>query len=294
MNELDGQGELQFGFWFVAFFDLLGIRERYLETDYLPTSKEERIALLKKLKNGVGVVQALRKTLTRFEEGLNDTSDDARLDGLPSAARALVKNLRKTRAIRANVSDAIMLACPLASDTENFAIRGISDAIHKSASMMLISLTAGQPIRGGLDVGTGILDGDELFGAALVKPYVLESKCAQYPRLVVGDSLVEYLVHKQSSAVDGVRGQVERQIAQRLLSFFVRDDFDQRWILDYAGAAFRQTVGNVPGLDGLLKSALTFAVKSRDEFATRHDEKATKLLARYQALVRYLERSGPF
>ncbi len=229
MNEPEGKGELQFGFWFVAFFDLLGIRERYLETDYLPASEEERNALFKKLKNGVGVVQALRQALTRFEDGLNDTSDDARLDGLPSAARALVKNLRKTRVIRANVSDAIMLACPLTSDTENFPVRGIYNAIHKSASMMLISLAAGQPIRGGLDVGTGILDGNELFGAALVKPYLLESKCAQYPRLVVGDSLVEYLVHKQSSAADRVRGQVERQIAQRALSFLVCDNFDQRW-----------------------------------------------------------------
>lgn len=294
MNEPDGKDELQFGFWFVAFFDLLGIRERYLETDYVPTSDEERIALLKKLKNGVGTVQALRRVLTRFEEGLNDPRGDARIDGLPSAARALVRTLRKTRAIRANVSDAIMLACPLAADPEHFPIRGIYDAIHKSASMMLISLAAGQPLRGGLDVGTAILDGDELFGAALVKPYLLESKCAQYPRLVVGDSLVEYLVHMQSSAAEGVRGQVERQIAQRLLGFVVRDGYDQRWILDYAGSAFRAAVGDVPGVDGLLKSALAFAVKSRDEFAARHDEKGSKLVARYEALVRYLDRAGPF
>lgn len=291
MSETANTSELQFGYWFVAFFDLLGIRERYLETDYLPTNDEEKTALIKKLKNGVGAVQALRRNLTQFEEALTDTSDDDRLDSLPTAARELVKNLRKTRAIRANVSDAILLACPLASSSENFPIRGIYDAIHKSASMMLMSLAGGQPVRGGLDVGTAILDGDELFGAALVKAYVLESKCAEYPRLVVGDSLVEYLVQQRRSPADGVRGKIERQIAERLLSFLVRDDFDQRWILDYAGTAFRESVGNVPGLDGLLKGALAFAVRSRDEFAARHDEKGSKLVARYKALVRYLERS---
>ena len=50
----------------------------------------------------------------------------------------------------------------------------------------------------------------------------------------------------------------------------------------------------MPGLDSVLRSALAFAVKSRDEFAKRHDEKGVKLLARYQALVRYLESWGPF
>jgi hypothetical protein len=294
MSEAETNGELPFGFWFVAFFDLLGIRERYLETDYFPVNDDERSALFKKLKNGVGVVQALRRNLAQYEAGLNHPDHDARISGLPIGARALVTELRQTRAIRANVSDSIILACPLAPDSNNFPIRAIYDAFHKCTSMMLTSLAAGHPIRGGLDVGTGILDGGELFGAAPVKSYLLESKCAQYPRLVAGDTLVEYLVHAQHTKTDGVRGQVERQVAERLLSFLKRDDFDQRWIVDYAGAAFRRAMADVPGVDGLLQRALAFAVKSRYEFAQRRDEKGTKLLARYEALVRYLESSGPF
>ncbi len=286
---------LHFGYWFVAFFDLLGIRGSYLETDNFPTNDEEMKALLKKLKNSVGVVQGLRGHLDRFEAGMNDPSHDVRIDGLPPGTRALVKELRQTRVIRVNFSDAIMLQCPLASDSGNFPLRGIYDALQKCASMMMISLAAGHPIRGGLDVGTGILDGGELFGAAPVKAYLLESKCAQYPRLVVGDTLIRRLVHAQQSDTGGVRGQVERQIAERLLSFLKRDDYDQRWIVDYAGPAFRNAMENVPGLSGLLSSALAFAVKSRDQFEQRREgEEQAKLLPRYQALVSYLQRSGPF
>jgi len=236
----DRNDELQFGFWFVAFFDLLGIREKYLETDYFPTNDEEVRTLRTKLKNSVGVVQGLRRLLDRFEAGMKDPSHDERLHGLPAGTRALVKELRQTRAIRLNFSDAIMLQCPLAADGGNFPLRGIYDALQKCGAMMMVSLAAGHPIRGGLDVGTGILDGGELFGAAPAKAYLLESKCAGYPRLVVGDTLIARLVDAQRSATGGVRGNVERQIAERLLSLLRRDDFDQRWIVDYAGPAFRK------------------------------------------------------
>jgi hypothetical protein len=287
----EAKDELQFGFWFVGFFDLLGIRERYLETDHFPANDEEMKALLTKLKNSVGVVQGLRRELTRFEAAMKDPSHVATLDGVPAGARELVNELRQTRAIRLNFSDAIMLQCPLASDGGNFPIRGIYDALQKCASMMLVSLAAGHPIRGGLDVGTGLLDGGELFGAATVKAYLLESKCAEYPRLVVGDTLVKRLLQSQESDAGGLRGQVERQVAARLLSVLKRDDYDQRWIVDYAGPAFRKAMASVPGLGGVLNSALAFAVKSRDEFERRGDQ---KLLRRYQALVSYLQGSGPF
>lgn len=288
-----GSDELQFGHWFVAFFDLLGIRERYLETDYFPANTEEMKALLTKLKNSIGVVQGLRGHMARFEAGLDDPRHDARFDALPPRARTVTTELRKTRAVRANVSDAIMLACPLASDAGHFPLRAIYDALHKCASMMMISLAAGHPIRGGLDVGTGILDGGELFGAAPVKAYLLESKCAGYPRLVVGDTLISCLADAQRSQTGGVRGQVEQQIAERLLGFLARDDFDQRWVVDYAGPAYRKTMEGVPGVDSLLRSALAFAVKSRDELRQRAEgEERAKLLPRYQALVSYLERSG--
>jgi hypothetical protein len=79
----------------------------------------------------------------------------------------------------------------------------------------------------------------ELFGAALVKAYELESRCAQYPRLVVGDTLVTYLTELRSSSTAGLQDDVERAIATRLLRSLKRDDFDQRWIVDYAGAMFR-------------------------------------------------------
>lgn len=287
----EANDELHFGFWFVAFFDLLGIRQKYLETDYFPSNDVEMKALHAKLKNSVGVVQGLRRELTRFEAAMNDPGHDATFDRGPASARALLKELRQTRAIRLSFSDAIMLQCPLASDDANFPIRGIYDALQKCASMMLISLAAGHPIRGGLDVGTGLLDRGELFGAAPAKAYLLESKCAEYPRLLVGDTLVTRLLQGRQSDAAGVRGQVERQIAARLLSFLKRDDYDQRWIVDYAGPQFREAMASVPGLAGVLNSALAFAVKSRDEFERRGDQ---KLLRRYQALVTYLETSGPF
>jgi hypothetical protein len=134
----------------------------------------------------------------------------------------------------------------------------------------------------------------ELFGAALVKAYELESRCAQYPRLVVGDTLVTYLTELRSSSTAGLQDDVERAIATRLLRSLKRDDFDQRWIVDYAGAMFRDLRENVPQLGDALGRALAFARQTRDECEQHRDEAGPKLYARYRALARYLESSGPF
>lgn len=285
--------ELQFGYWFVAFFDLLGIRERYLATDRFPTNGDEVAALRENLKNSMGVVQKMRAHLARFQAGMNYPGRDERLKALPPNVRAEANALWQVRAIKVNVSDAIMLACPLAPDDAHFPLRGIYDAFHACATLMLISLADGHPIRGGLDVGTGVLDGGELFGAAPVKAYILESKLAGYPRLLVGDTLVARLVAARDGAASpGLRGQVEPGVADLLLGFLKRDT-DGRWIVDYAGPTFRTTAAGVPGAAGLIDSALAFARNQRDEFAQRKDDAGAKLAGRYRALVRYLESSAP-
>src|SRR5438045_4043107 len=61
-------------------------------------------------------------------------------------------------------------------------------------SLMLTSLAWGHPIRVGLDVGTGVeVERGQLYGPAVVKAYELESRAAEYPRVIVGDTLADYL-----------------------------------------------------------------------------------------------------
>ena len=83
----------------------------------------------------------------------------------------------------------------------------------------------------------------------------------------------------------GIEGEFERETAKDLLHC-LKQDVDTRWIVDYAGAYFRE---RLPEMMDLLKPAKLFAQRARDEFKERQD---SKLLGRYSALVRYMEASG--
>jgi hypothetical protein len=55
-------------------------------------------------------------------------------------------------------------------------------------------MSQGWPIRGGIELGLAMdIDNDDIYGPALARAYTLESKVAQYPRIVIGEELILYL-----------------------------------------------------------------------------------------------------
>ena len=151
---------------------------------------------------------------------------------------------------------------------------------------MLIQLAAGTPLRGGVDVGTGIEVEGELFGAACVKAYELE-KNGKYPRLVVGNDLVGYLRSSLAAPGAELERQFGRKMARGLLDLVKKDDFDGKWIVDYAGRAAHEYYG--PTLPKVLSQARAFAHRERGRFQGNDD----KLFGYYSQLVRYLDAAGP-
>ena len=137
-------------------------------------------------------------------------------------------------------------------------------------------------------MGTGIEMDGELFGASLVKAYLMESRHANYPRVAVGQDFVNYLITSTKASLTGIEGEVERTMAEGILRWLKRDSDDQ-WIIDYAGQAAPE---QLPGLSEMLGPAKAFAERSRAKYMGRQGEEGRKLFDRYSMLVRYLERSG--
>jgi hypothetical protein len=167
----DDSEKLTHGYWFVAYIDLMGIRRALLSTDFIsvddPAQAETLIALLKE---SVGAILRMRKWLEKFFEGRDTADPDGEIfAGLPDEQVARAVRMRKTRVRRDRISDGILIACSLEPDDGHFPIRGVYDGLAACVSLMLIQLAAGTPLRGGVDVGTGIEVDGELFGAACVK-----------------------------------------------------------------------------------------------------------------------------
>jgi hypothetical protein len=281
-------GSITHGYWLAAFVDLLGQKEAFLKTDYLPNTEdpEKEKAFLAEVKASTGVILGMRKILASFRVGLSE--DTGAFDDLSREHREMAERLQRTRVREFRMSDGIVLACPLMREDGHFPIRGVYDVVATCAVLMCVQLAAERPIRGGIDVGTGMEIDGELFGPSLVKAYVLESKYAKYPRLAVGQDVVNYLMTSTKTMAPGIESRYERQLAEGILRLLKRDS-DQQWIVDYAGSTAREFL---PRLIEMLEPAKAFAQRTRAALLQRDDEEGRKLFGRYTLLVRYLEASG--
>lgn len=96
-------------------------------------------------------------------------------------------------------SDSFIIGVPLGeeiySSTEHAPIiEGIFLLFKTCGFIFLLSLAHERTLRGGIDVGAGLeLENDEIFGPALIKAYKLEKHEANYPRIIIGNSLMNYL-----------------------------------------------------------------------------------------------------
>ena len=119
--------------------------------------------------------------------------------------------------------------------------------------MHLFSLAAHHPLRAGLDVGVGTrLSTGEVYGSALERAYFLESNLAKYPRILVGDGLLEYLDWVSAQAPRSDFGQLAVLTAQKCRRF-VCEDNDGRSMLDFLGDArdyYRQRLREEAAMEG--------------------------------------------
>jgi hypothetical protein len=106
------------------------------------------------------------------------------------------------------------------------------------ATCCLLTLTAlceCQPIRGGIEVGPGLeLSDEEVYGSVLEKAHFIESKLADYPRIVVGDELLKYLEVIGPRTRGTPFGPTIESLASRAKQL-VTQDGDGLWMLDFLG-----------------------------------------------------------
>ena len=70
----------------------------------------------------------------------------------------------------------------------------IFSALSAASIVMMTSLASKHALRGGIDVGLATQIGpEEIYGTALERAYVLESRHAKYPRVAIGDEFWTYL-----------------------------------------------------------------------------------------------------
>ncbi len=270
-------------YYFVAFIDVLGQSKKLLNLTKLPFTQDEKEEAAAILHDTAYTTMSLRKAFDGFFKARNKSTGI--YDSLPPEKRAKADKLRRAEAIITGLSDAIVIAVPLSNEDDHcLSINSIYSAMYGICGMFLVSLAQHTPFRCGADVGWGVkLTESEVYGAALVKAYSLENYVASYPRIVIGDSLLEYLNVVQQLTSNTDEATLARTWAGDCKAL-ITQDYDKLKILDVIGQGAKSISGGKE--KPLVEKAYEFVVQSHDSFT---QSTGMNLRARYGLLRSYFE-----
>ncbi len=274
------EGVLTLGSYLVAFLDVLGQREKFRQL-WLPKTPEEYATVEGVLRDTVGFVLALRRVFRKnfesFKAGLKLKPGEENAIHTPDFV---------------GFSDSFIAFVALRNEDEQRTpnIR-IYSTLSASCVVMLTSLASEHALRGGIDVGmaTEMCPG-EIYGTALERAYLLESRQADYPRVLIGDELWRYLSLglAETEKLTTPTAQFLGKLIQREMEFTTLDA-DGRRILDYLGPGIVNI--STPGqANTMVKPAYQFVLDQHEHWLSNGN---TKLSERYASLRRYFESRLP-
>jgi hypothetical protein len=280
------QQDFKYGFHCVALLDILGQRRKLRKLPRAPKEDEETRKLLAET---AGHVLRFRDNLQTFVEQYQ--IEGPILEGLAVEARERIKAAKQSIRSR-TFSDLIILDVSLAGDDEQFApMVGVFGVLAGCCLLQGGALAEKRPIRGGIDVGAGLnlnQNNNEVYGPALEHAHYLESELSDYPRILVGAELVNYLGSLARMEVPVGHNPMVKELANKCLRFLLRDG-DGFWMLDFLGDQIAKlSKRDIRGK--LFKRILEYISEQQDEAAAGQNDKQA---SRYFRLRRYVEsRTG--
>jgi len=269
------QINLKLGYYLVAFVDVLGQRARFRALK-LPRNAEEEKLVREAVRQTAGFVLDVRRVFQTqfkiFEMTANQTG---------------VLPPESVRPKFVAFSDSSVIAVPLRNETGDFRVVAVFSALSAAAILMLTALASRHALRGGIDVELGTEIGpEEVYGTALERAYLLERDIAQYPRIVIGDGLKNYL----NAAIDNFES-IETPAAKAITTItkkimdMIATDSDGEMILDYLGTAVVENA-KAGQAETMVRPAYEFVLAEQKRVIAEGD---AKLIQRYEKLRSYFE-----
>lgn len=287
-----GDDRLQLGFYFVAILDILGQSDglRNLEDAFLRqlssmTESSTRAGFVPNeqvvaaVRNTFGFVMTLQQALQKNFSRLN--SSRPYFDLLPAEKQNVLADMWHFDLRLEAFADSVVIYVSLRGTP--VPPMGVYMALHSCCSVISPMLALGKAIRGGAAVGVaGEYGAGHLYGHALALAHDLEASVAQYPRVVIGNRLLEYL--DSQSTIRGLddTAKVTRWAVQ-LCRGLISEDTDGLPILDYLGESYRQSLGLLDVSDSV-RRAYSFV---DNELSRQRAAGNLKLIVRYGGLRHY-------
>ncbi len=285
--------QIEYQNYVVTFLDVLGQREVFKSLENLQLiehTEEFRKALESIHVDATHNVKNLRDCFVDLFKQLS--ADRPIPNGLPQDKLEMFKEMRKSNLKHKTFSDSMQFFASLKTDRFHcHAMSSVFSMFNATGGLLLATFAAKRVYRAGIDIGIGIeIEDDEVYGPALFRAYELESKIAQYPRIVVGDAVINYLqnlIHKNPQMPNQATEDIELCKSWAEYCFkSLKQDIDGYTILDYLGKNFSDELKKAWGdkFETIFDLAFNFVESEYLQFKKAKD---TKLAQRYYWLYQY-------
>jgi len=269
------------GYYFVAFIDIVGQRDRLKQWTKLPSNEDEKENVKRILRDTSEYVRELR---VKFDEYFGAVAKSTGLlDHLTPEQRTWAEQRKKTILWRRGFSDSYFMTVPCGYESSWGAHSlAIYYCLFGICGLFIWALAKKRPFRGALEMGLGTeISKEEVYGPVNVRVYELE-KDAGYPRIIVGNGLLNHLDDLEERCLDNLEGWHTKHSIQDCRSLITTDHTDTP-ILDPMGEGVKSISGAVD--PRMVKLAYEFVVRQEELFS----HSAKKLHKYYSHLRKYCE-----
>ncbi|NCC49881.1 MAG: hypothetical protein EOM20_01570 [Spartobacteria bacterium] len=158
-------------YWAVAFVDILGQKNYLKSINFIPEqSNEEQVRLFTEwIKKVYGAVEHIHDSFQNWPNQNKDPKNNPLFKDLTEEELAVARTFKTTTFQFQRFSDGLVVFISLADCKETSPIAAIFSLFSACASVLLCSLAGGTPIRGSIDVGTGVemKKKNELYGPVM-------------------------------------------------------------------------------------------------------------------------------
>ncbi|MBI2884776.1 MAG: hypothetical protein HY590_00740 [Candidatus Omnitrophica bacterium] len=284
------KSKYNFSWYVVAWIDVLGQSKKLETFDEIPTTKEEEAAFLEKARETFGVVANFRKRILELHNLLT------RKIPLPESLKgklipqqlAIYEKYAMTDVQVQFICDSAILKISLLHGKAS-PLPSLDSLISQLAIIQLAHLGVGRPLRGSISLGVcAELGENDLYGQAVSRAHMLESKVADYPRIVIDETLLEYLNFCDAITASDQERKLIRHLTGSIRAGLIRDS-DGRLILSYLGQKFKQMYGDQPSFQQAIQGAGDFISSEIEKYQVAKDE---EMLYRYIRLRDYFKGQG--
>lgn len=286
-------GGIRGGYHVVCLIDVLGQKAKLAKWAQAPPSLQPTPEFMTAIEESAGTVLRVRQMFEEYFRLFAVPGVPAALiDSLPREKKDFFWRTRDCRLKTQQFSDSFVLYAPILNAHDDRSAIPLYGILTACCTAMTYSLASGFPLRGAVCIGMGLeLAERNFYGPALGEAHYLESKVAEYPRIVVSAEATKFAQSSSGFSQDGAVNAVMRDLAVTCCSLLC-EDADRRMIVDFLGKGACSLQGGAqPNVTPAIENAYRFVRAEALRFRQAGNE---KLAPRYALLQKYMDARLPF